>query len=186
MWNVIEKYIKDNRELIDRDEPREELWDQIASQLPMPAVEVKEKVKPFSFMMVLKTAAAVLILASLGAGLFNHFNSDNHLALESLQSSLLDHKQVDSYPELRKIDSSFVAEANQLLRTINGYDLEKYAFVKPFREELAELDRLHNDQKRKLEKEGLTEKLKDQINNTYEDKLLLLDKLLRGLSAEER
>lgn len=188
MWNVIEKYIKDNRELIDRDEPREELWDLIASQLPTPKpeVEVRQKVKPFSFRMILQTAAAVLLLGTIGMGLFNHFSSQKHLELQSLQSSLLDHKQVDSYPDLRKIDSSFVAEANQLLRVINGYDLEKYEFVKPFREELDELDRLHTAQKLRLEREGLSEKLKDEINNTYQDKILLLDKLLRGLNAQEK
>jgi len=185
MWNVIEKYIRDNREIIDRDEPREELWDQIASQLPAPEREIV-KVKPFSIRMMLQTAAAVILIGALGTGLYSHFVSQRHLALQSLQSSLLDHNQVDSYPDLRKIDSSFVAEANQLLRDINGYDLEKYEFVKPFREELEELDHLHRGQKNRLEKEGLSEKLKDEINNTYEDKILLLEKLLRALNAQEK
>jgi len=191
MWNVIEKYIKENREAIDRDEPREELWDQIAAQLPSKAPVQEEepgdvaKVKPLSIMMILRTAVAVLILGAIGTGLYNNFVAEKHLELKSLQSSLLDHKQVDSYPDLRKIDSSFVAEANQLLRVINGYDLDNYTFVKPFREELDELDRLHNMQKDRLEKEGLSEELKTQINNTYHEKLLLLEKLLRALNAEE-
>ncbi|MEM6800110.1 MAG: hypothetical protein AAF696_01835, partial [Bacteroidota bacterium] len=140
MWNVIEKYIQDNRELIDRDEPREELWDQIAAQLPAPAPEEREvaKVKPLSVMMILRTAAAVLLLGALGTAFFQNFASEKHLELKSLQSSLLDHKQVDTYPDLRKIDSTFVAEANQLLRSINGYDLSDYESVQAYRDELDE------------------------------------------------
>lgn len=190
MWNVIEKYIKENRELIDRDEPREELWDQIAAQLPAPAPTADSiepeaaKVKPLTIMMVLRTAVAVLLLGTIGTALFQNFASEKHLELKSLQSSLLDYKQVDTYLDLRKIDSSFVAEANQLLRFINGYDLDDYAAVQAYEDELDELDRKHDLQRERLKSEGLSPTLKDEIQNTYKDKIEVLKKLHRYLAAE--
>jgi hypothetical protein len=76
MWNVIEKYLRDHREEIDRDEPRPEVWEAIERQLDRSA-------RRRQMAGWWKMAAAILIVAGTAFWWVQFAPRQQHLSLSS-------------------------------------------------------------------------------------------------------
>ena len=85
MSKRLEDIIKNNREAFDDLEPSAGLWNKIENKLPAAFDEVKvEAKKTFSLGFVLKIAASIIIVMSLGFELYIHNRDSQHVNVAAI------------------------------------------------------------------------------------------------------
>ena len=180
MWKLIEQFIINNRSEIDLDEPDDRVWEHIEKVL-----DQKPNKKSLNLTVrnssLWKVAAAIIFVAGLGSTLFMNFHRNDDLYLKSLQTSLLEWDQHHSYPELSKQDSAYAVIAQQLIRKINGYELDSFSFVSPYRKQLDKLGKRFDELKLTFNEKGYSEELQEEIDKTFKQKIELLERLLLEL-----
>ncbi|MEL6672685.1 MAG: hypothetical protein AAFR61_10860 [Bacteroidota bacterium] len=185
MWNEIESYIKQNREDLDQDLPREDLWADIDKKLgnqPTPLSNVEEsrdKVRQFSFY---RLAASLLILVGVGYVGMKVLPWEMNIPM---RTSLLDNEQHQTYPELSEQDRVYVSEANELLQAINSYDLHAHPFMDEYRDEIKQLEKRFESLKDRLDQGGYSDRLHNDIVLSYNAKVALLKDILAKLKAAD-
>ena len=180
MWKLIEQFIIDHRSEIDLDQPDDMVWERIDMALNQ---KPQKKLLNLSFKnsSLWKVAAAIIFIIGMGGTLYMNYQRSQDLSLRSLQSSLLEWSQNHSYPELSEKDSAYAATAQQLVQKINSYELDSSSFVSPYHKQLEKLGKRFDELKARLNEKGYSEELQSEIDDTFKEKIALLERLLEEL-----
>lgn len=161
MSSPLEKFIRDNREQFDNDEPRPQVWSELEKQLAPP--ETKGKVLAMKFLR-LGIAAAIVVLA--GIGVF-------YLVIGPSGES-------DPVAQSQGTKTNPLTNENKLLEEINpGYAKEVYHFT--------QLIELKQTELKQIEKENpvLYKQFLGDINKLDSSYLLLKKELPVNPNREE-
>ena len=157
MGERLERFVEDNREAFDALEPRSDLWLDISLKL----LDKEEVSRPIWFRQTFwRYAAAVLILLSVGVGIFQlgryTQRMDAGLAFETAPLQ-------EIAPELAKVEAYYTTLISEQRRQLQDADLQHLGLKGDFSRDLVSLDSAYNRLKRDLYKGTNKEQIVDAM-----------------------
>lgn len=188
MWPEIEAYIRKNRQALDVEEPRPELWGEIEKKLDNVILPVSPRKHFFMRYPYWKVAAIVLVTVGLCYIIFTqHSMRQRAQVLSGSFTQMTFSKQPGiNNPEVMELESYYFMEINQRLDQLEQYELDKYHFVPEFLEELAQAEQSYLDIKQDFLEDGVNERLVSGMIATYELKIKILEQLLQQIQESQQ
>ena len=170
-----------NREELDVDEVRPEVWKRIEAQLPNPASQ-----NFFSKYPYLKVAAIVLLSFVVSYGIFQYrHKTDLRQAAVDISHSLGVERPSVWEPELEEMESYYQMEVSRKLDKLGSYDLKAYPFAYQFLEELNHAESSYLDLKKDMIQDGYNEHIIQGMIATYEQKIKILEQLFQHIQQSK-
>ncbi|MEQ8927833.1 MAG: hypothetical protein RLO81_18595 [Fulvivirga sp.] len=161
----LDKYIKDHRSEFDDQEPSEEVWNRIESDLP----------KPFNFSWVWKVAAAVFFCTSLYLSL-DKFNRSSEQKLVAQKENI-----TDDFGDVESYYFQIISEKREL---IYEYDTGDSPIKVDFEQDLQKLDAMYQVLKEEL-KANPSKKVVDALILNLLVRIDVLNEKIEELEGDE-
>jgi hypothetical protein len=172
----LEKFIKNNKEQFNLEEPRADMWDKINKDRKKVVKPAKQRfIMPYKSM---RLAASVLILALAAFGTYKLVSPEKETiaAVETVESTKLPQ-------ELREMDHYYEAQVNSYVSQVKNV-IQDEEIIKDIENDLA----LLNQEKEQLFKDYGTEIDEEEVVqaliSTYRMKIQILEDILKLLNEQ--
>lgn len=165
MNNKFDEYIKDQRKVLDVENPDDDLiWRGINEKLPRKKLSFK----------ALKIAATIVLLVALSVTIT--------LIVKPSQTSILTLASLS--PELAHEEISFIQIIDQKFKEIEESNIDQESYA-PFFEELKMLDKLNSEALKDLNSGPVNPRLIQTLLRYYEQKIRILEQLLNEIEKNK-
>lgn len=182
-WSEIERFITENRPLLDIEEPDSRVWESLQKKLDRKANT------NISFENVYKAVAAVALIATVGIGSYQLGKSNRNLmqVADIAQPDweiLLPKSQADS--EIQEIETYYAMQIGDRYDELKQYNLSQYDFSKEFLGEMKKVEEAYMEVKADLNSDGYNERLIQGMVATYEARIRILTQLLDRIQEQNQ
>ena len=171
MEDKLKKFVQTHRDAFDSFEPRADLWQDISRELNRPPIR---KVIPLYQRPVWRYAAAVVVLVSVGIGLFKYGQHTAQLSIAPPLAAIA--------PEMAEVENYYLSVINEKKRERSAFDLKKLGVEKDFSGEISKLDSSYVQLKKELYTNPNKQPVIDAMVQNLQIRIGILNQQLEVLS----
>jgi hypothetical protein len=174
MKDKFEAFIKENRKALDTDEPNADfIWEAVHSGL---------KEKRLSKRLVLwKVAAAILAFLTVGQAAYLMLNQNTPSEIDSPMTEIGE----PTTSGFTSLDQAYMKEISRLESEVQQKNVNPAEYASFF-QELEYVENIKQDFNGDIPLANDKERIAEMLADTYEKKILLLERLLQQIEREER